>query len=108
MGKELLNLISGEVLEEDHEITLAELCRVCGISAEEVFEFVDQGLIEPQGRAPVEWRFHGICVRRIHSAQRLRRDLSINLAGAALVLDLLDELEEARIRLHRLEHQQGD
>jgi len=105
MAKEIIKLLTGDVLEEDRDISLSELCRACGMSAEEIFEFVEQGLIEPRGRAPVEWRFHGVCVRRIHSAQRLRRDLSINLAGAALVLDLLEELEAARARLRRLERE---
>jgi chaperone modulatory protein CbpM len=33
----------------------------------------------------------------------LQRDLDINVAGAALVLDLLDELESLRARLRRFE-----
>ena len=32
---------------------------------------------------------------------RLQRDLGINLAGVALVMDLLDEIEELRGRLRR-------
>jgi chaperone modulatory protein CbpM len=38
---------------------------------------------------------------------RLRRDLNLNLAGTALALDLLDELEHLRERLRALEHQLG-
>jgi chaperone modulatory protein CbpM len=33
MKKDLLELLSGEVLEEDVELTLAELCRVCQLPA---------------------------------------------------------------------------
>jgi chaperone modulatory protein CbpM len=33
----------------------------------------------------------------------LRRDLGVNWAGAALALDLLDELQELRARLRRFE-----
>jgi hypothetical protein len=39
-------------------------------------------------------------------AERLSRDLRLNASGAALVLDLLDELTELRQRLTRLE--EGD
>lgn len=104
MTDELLKLISGDILEEDMELTLAQLCRACQMTAEHVVELVEQGIIEPQqGDRPVQWRFRGISVRRVRCAQRLERDLGVNLAGAALALDLLDELEQMRRRLQRLE-----
>ena len=102
MTKDLLLLLSGEVLEEDVELTLAELCRTCRVPAERVFDLVDEGVIEPVGRDPARWRFHGVSVRRVHCALRLERDLGVNVAGAALALELLDELETARARLRRL------
>jgi len=36
-------------------------------------------------------------------AERLSRDLRLNAAGAALVLDLLDEVKQLRQRLIRLD-----
>lgn len=45
----------------------------------------------------------GISVRRVRCAQRLEQDLGVNIAGAALALELLEELERLRARLHRLE-----
>ena len=103
MTTNLVNLLSGEVLEEDVELTLVELCRLCELSAEQLFELVDYGVVDPQGRHPSQWRFGGISLRRIRCARRLERDLGINVAGAALALDLLDELEQLRVRLRRLE-----
>jgi chaperone modulatory protein CbpM len=102
MTKDMLILMSGEVLEEDVELTLGELCRVCQVPAERVFELVDEGVVEPLGRDPARWRFQGVSVRRVHCALRLERDLGINVAGAALALELLEELERARARLRRL------
>ncbi|HEC16878.1 MAG TPA: MerR family transcriptional regulator [Sedimenticola sp.] len=102
MTNELLSLLSGEVLEEDVELTLAELCRACRVSAEQVFELVEEGVVEPEGRDLAHWRFRGISLRRVHCALRLERDLGVNAAGAALVLDLLDELDAMRARLDRL------
>lgn len=104
MTNEQLKVIAGDILEEDVELTLAELCRTCQVSAEHVIELVQYGVVEPQrGDQPVQWRFHGISVRRVRCTQRLERDLGVNLAGAALALDLLDELEQMRRRLQRLE-----
>ena len=102
MTKELLSLLSGEVLEEDVELTLAQLCRACQVPAEQVFALVEEGVVEPLGRHPGIWRFRGTCVRRIRCAVRLERDLGVNIAGAALALDLLEELEAMHARLRRI------
>lgn len=103
MANDILALLSGEVLEEDVELTLAELCCACQVSAERVFELVQEGIVEPQGRNPAQWRFRGVSVCRVRSALRLERDLGVNVAGAALALDLLEEIEALRRRLRRLE-----
>jgi chaperone modulatory protein CbpM len=103
MSKELLSQLSGEVLEEDVELTMVELCQACRMQAEQVFDLVEQGVIEPLGHDPARWRFRGISMRRVLLVQRLERDLGVNVAGAALALDLLDELERLRARLRRFE-----
>ena len=103
MRNELLPLLSGEVLDEDLELTLSDLCRVCRLPAEQVFELVEEGIVEPLGRDASRWRFRGASVRRIRCALHLRRDLGVNWAGAALAMELLDELCVLRARLSRLE-----
>lgn len=100
---DLLKLLSGEIFEEEIELSLAELCRACQLPAERVVELVDEGVIEPVGRDPARWRFRGISVRRVRCVQRLERDLGVNVAGAALAIELLEELERLRARLRRLE-----
>ncbi len=99
----LLKLLSGEIFEEEIELSLADLCCACQLPAERVFELVEQGVIEPIGHDPARWRFQGISVRRVRCAQRLEQDLGVNVAGAALAIDLLEELERLRARLRRLE-----
>jgi chaperone modulatory protein CbpM len=100
---DLMTLLSGEIFEEDIELSLADLCRACQLPAERVFELVEEGVIEPLGREPSRWRFHGISLRRVRCVQRLEEDLGVNVAGAALAIDLLEELERLRARLRRLE-----
>lgn len=103
MSKSTLSTqLTAEVLENDVELSLAEFSRVCHLSAEQVIDFVEQGMIEPLGRNPAQWRFEGVCVKRVHFAQRLKRDLGVNPAGAALALDLLEEVEQLRRQLRRL------
>lgn len=99
---DLVELLSGEVLEEEVELTLAELCHACHLPSERVRELVDEGIVEPRGQEPARWRFQGISVRRIRCALRLEHDLGVNIAGAALAMDLMDELKQLRERLRRL------
>ena len=104
MREEELALLIGELLEEDVEMTLGELSRSCQVPADRVIELVEYGVVEPAGGEPGRWRFRGISVRRVHRALRLERDLGVNVAGAALALDLLEEIEQLRTRLQRLEN----
>lgn len=103
MKNPLLPLLSGDVLEEYEDLSLADFCRVCRLSADEVFILVEEGVVEPSGRDMPVWRFHGASVRRVRCAMQLRRDLGVNWAGAALALDLLEELQALRARLRRFD-----
>lgn len=86
----------GIVLDEHVTFTLHEFCHACGIQTELVVEMVQEGVIEPAATEE-EWQFHGHALVRARRALRLVRDLDVNWPGAALALDLMDEIE----RLHR-------
>ena len=91
-----VTMASGVLIDEDLSVSLTELCRYCAIDGQLVIDMVNEGMIEPSGDAPESWRFRGMAVRRAQVAARLIRDLEINLAGAALAIDLLEELEDIR------------
>lgn len=91
-----LKYLHGTILDEDMEYGLYDLCDLCNISAELVHDMIDEGVIEPRGPEPRQWRFTILEVRRIQVTLRLQRDLRINLPGCALVLDLLDEIQELK------------
>lgn len=93
--------LSGTVLDERTVFTLHELCRACGVHAELVIEMVEEGVLEPRGAAPAEWRFTGSAVTRAQKALKLSRDLRVNWRGAALALDLLEEIEQLRLERRR-------
>ena len=97
------NVLQSENIETRREMSLTDLCEVCTVTTERVVQLVDEGLVEPVGREPAEWRFSGRSVRRVVVAERLSRDLRLNAAGAALVLELLDEVKLLRQRLSWLE-----
>jgi len=97
------NMLSGELLEEEAEISLVQLCKACELSEEEIVKLVDEGIIDPVGHKPAAWRFHAVSLRRVRITRNLQQELGVNTQGAALALDLLEELEELRARLRRLE-----
>jgi chaperone modulatory protein CbpM len=100
MTQELI-ILNATILDEETEFSLLEICSICTLPVEAVQDMIDEGLISPKGSGPRHWRFTSLEIRRITRTLRLQRDLGINLPGCALVLDLLDELEELR-RLERL------
>lgn len=97
-----LQIVTGELLEETRLYDLEFVCRSCGVAEETVVELVAEGVVEPEDGDRRHWRFTGTAVRRAQVAVRLTRELDVNLAGAALALDLLDEIERLRRRLRRM------
>jgi chaperone modulatory protein CbpM len=95
--------LTGIVLDERYELTVTEICRACYVSQEWVTELVAEGVLEPVAGKPGEWRFPGTSLARARTAMHLQRDLGLNIAGVALALDMLDEIEALRARLRRFE-----
>lgn len=95
--------LTGILLDEHTELSLEELSRACASSTEWVIELVDEGVLDPVGRERELWRFSGVSLQRARAATRLQDDLDINLAGIALALDLMDEIQTLHERLCRLE-----
>lgn len=95
------SMVEFSVVEEDLQLTLAELCRACRAPEAQIQIWVVEGVLEPTGAAPHEWRFAGASLRRARLAWRLTQDLDINPPGVALALDLLDEIATLRAGLRR-------
>ncbi len=102
MSKYPVIVVSGEIMEEAPGLTLAEMAGICGLPAERIMEYVELGILEPTGATARQWRFPAGSVPRLMKAARLQRDLGVEASSLALVLDLLDEMDRLRARLHRL------
>lgn len=99
---DILNELSGLILDEQSRLTLLEVSRACAVHAEKIIELVEEGVLAPiEGES--ELCFSGVHMRRARVAIRLQSDLGVNLAGAALALQLLDELETLRSRIRAME-----
>jgi chaperone modulatory protein CbpM len=92
-------VLSGKLLEEDSEVSFVQLCEACEVHAESIEAMMEEGIIAPVGGGVSRWRFTRSSVVRVRSVLRLQRDLHVNLAGAALALDLLERIEALNARL---------
>lgn len=96
------------VLDEGLRLTLADLCRSTGLHADAVIALVEHGVVDPVGVSPGDWVFSGAALCRLMTANRLQVDLQLNVEGAALAVDLLDEVRLLRERVRALEALIGD
>lgn len=89
-------------LEAHPTFTLEELSHAANVTSEFINELIEYGVIEPQGDSP-NWQFDANHLRRIRKALHLQRDLEINFAGIALVLELMEEMEYMRAQMDLFE-----
>jgi chaperone modulatory protein CbpM len=86
--------------EPTAELTLLEISRTCAVQTDFIVELIEEGALAPMaGNEPANWRFASAQTRHVTVAARLQRDLGVNPAGAALALQLLDEVETLRAQL---------
>lgn len=90
-------------IEKPTALSLEELCDACHVTPEYIQRMLEYGAIEAQFFSEDEMRFDMTQLRRIRTALHLQEDLEVNLAGAALVMDLMDQMETLRTRLEMLE-----
>lgn len=89
-------------IEEYPELTLEEICHDCGVSPEYVQELIEYAAVQPKQKT-AELRFDADQIRRVKTILHLQHDLEVNLAGAALALDLMDEIKQMREQIELFE-----
>jgi chaperone modulatory protein CbpM len=90
----------------DGSLTLIEFCTYSQLPKQLVIDMIDAGVLEPLGVPQTELndcRLANRDLRRARIAQRLMDDLSINIDGAAMIIDLLEERDELHRRVALLE-----
>jgi DNA-binding transcriptional MerR regulator len=81
-------------------VELAVVAKRAGVRVALVRRYLEFGLIEPHPATPATpataetARYHPDSAARVARAERLRRDLGLNYAGAVLVTELLDRIRE--------------
>lgn len=101
MAKNIETRVSGVLLHETIELTIDDVSAFCEVHQERVVALVEQGILEPTGNKSTQWRFEPAALKRAAKALRIQRDLELELAAVAVVLDLLDEIDDLRAELNR-------
>jgi chaperone modulatory protein CbpM len=102
MARQSAPVVHAELVDTATLCTVDELCRACNVDADWIAELVEHGVIEPIGEVGADWRFTSLTIVRIAKARRLERDLDLNPPGLAVVLDLLDEIDDLRAQLSKV------
>lgn len=89
---------------EGTTFSLREICERGDCHAEFVIKLVNYGVIAPLDDVPEKhrWQFNVAALNRLQKAMRLKRDLRLNLPGLAMSLELLDEVQDMRREVERL------
>ena len=77
-------------------ITILEACRICRVEITFIEALVMEGVLEFESDDPSSWIFDPAQLRSLSKAARLHTDLGVNTPGIAVILDLLDALDQAR------------
>ena len=101
MTKDEVKTVSGTIFDETTEITIVELCDICTVDRKIIDEMINEGILEPTKGGHAHRRLPYSSVRRTRTVIHLQQDLGVNLAGAALALELLERIDELRARLRR-------
>jgi len=97
---------TSEIFSPDFHLSFADLCASANIKADYIIELIDYDIIMPiSGKIPQEWEFNLNAVTIVNKAARLHRDLEIDWADIALVLNLLEEIDQLKSENRQLKLQ---
>jgi MerR HTH family regulatory protein len=81
-------------MNSEESVELAVIARRAGVRITLVRRYLEFGLFEVHPVPAEPPRYDPGSVARVARAERLRRDLGLNYAGAVLVSELLDRIRE--------------
>jgi chaperone modulatory protein CbpM len=86
-------------LMEDTWLTLEQVAAACTVEPRWLLRHIEEGLFPHAESVAGVWRFSGASLSRARRMRQLERDFDAVPELAALVADLLEELDETRARL---------
>jgi DNA-binding transcriptional MerR regulator len=85
-------------MSAEERIELTVVARRAGVRIALVRRYLEFGLLESHAGPDETPRYDPASAARVAQAERLRRDLGLNYAGAVLVCELMDRIRELEAR----------
>jgi len=86
-------------LMEDSWLTLEQVAAACVVEPEWLLRHIEEGLFPHTESVAGIWRFSGVSLQRARRMRQLERDFEAVPELAALVADMLEEMDDLRSRL---------
>lgn len=96
-------IVSNITVETNPELTLEELCSACRITPEFIRELIEYGALDCDDVSLEIYRFRPEQLRRVRTIVHLHDDLEVNIPGATLAIELIEEMERMRAKIEMLE-----
>jgi len=91
----------------DQPLTIADVAEIVGARPTLISRLVRLGVLETISDESEEPMLRSRSVLRLRRMARLRRDLGVNFAGAAVIVDLVDRVEVMRRELSAIHSRSG-
>ncbi|KQE94927.1 chaperone modulator CbpM [Acinetobacter lactucae] len=89
---------NAEVVDEQSTFDLQQFAHACGQSPDWILQLIEYDILSVEN-TPEAHQFMGEDVARARKAYRLQRDFDASLAAVAVMLDLIDEVQQLRKQL---------
>jgi len=86
---------------DDYQFDLKNFAQACGQSPEWVMQLIEHGILPHRGSHQAYY-FLGEDISRAQRAYRLQRDFDASFSAVAMMLDLIDEVQQLRREVKHL------
>ncbi|MBN9422156.1 MAG: MerR family transcriptional regulator [Candidatus Accumulibacter sp.] len=99
-GGDTADVLIGSLLEESW-LTVEQVAAACAVEPDWLLRHLEEGLLPGAESVAGIWRFSAGSLQRARRMRQLERDFDAIPELAALVADLLEEMDDMRSRLRR-------
>ena len=95
------DVLRAQFLDDDDWLRIDEICNRLCVEQQWIVEMVELGALDPRGGLePADWVFPRRQLPRVLAMTRLVTDLGVNLTGAAIIVELVEERRRLQAQLH--------
>ena len=91
-----------EIVDEQHSFDLKHFAEACGQSPEWVLQLLEYDILDTRPEERIH-QFFGDDISRARRAYRLQRDFDASFSAVAMMLDLIDEVQQLRQQVKHMD-----